>query len=59
MDNQNHTSQYQSNQGGQTKTNVSLYVCDIPQNITKEELDSVFKCFAGFNEVRLARDKNR
>jgi len=41
------------------KTNVSLYVCDIPQNITKEELDSVFKCFAGFNEVRLARDKNR
>jgi RNA recognition motif-containing protein len=42
-----------------TKTNVSLYVCDIPQNITKEELDSVFKCFGGFNEVRLARDKNR
>lgn len=41
------------------KTNVSLYVCDIPQNITKEELDAVFKLFGGFNEVRLARDKNR
>jgi RNA recognition motif-containing protein len=44
---------------GHHKTNVSLYVCDIPQNITKEELDSVFSCFDGFNEVRLARDKNR
>ena len=48
---------YQS--GPSQKTNVSLYVCDIPQNITKEELDSVFRCFGGFNEVRLARDKNR
>ena len=38
---------------------ISLYVCDIPQNITKEELDTVFSCFDGFNEVRLARDKNR
>ena len=41
------------------KEGVSLYVCDIPQNITKDELDSLFKCFSGFNEVRLARDKNR
>lgn len=48
-----------SSQPSNQKTNVSLYVCDIPQNITKEELDSVFRCFAGFNEVRLARDKNR
>ena len=38
---------------------ISLYVCDIPQNITKEELDTVFSCFDGFVEVRLARDKNR
>jgi hypothetical protein len=38
---------------------VSLYVCDIPQNIEKEELESVFTCFEGFVEVRLARDKNR
>jgi RNA recognition motif-containing protein len=38
---------------------VSLYVCDIPQNITKEELESVFCCFDGFIEVRLARDKNK
>ena len=38
---------------------VSLYVCDIPQNIEKEELDSVFGCFDGFIEVRLAKDKNR
>ena len=28
--------------GENKKTSVSLYVCDIPQNITKEELDSVF-----------------
>lgn len=38
---------------------VSLYVCDIPQNIEKEELDGVFSCFEGFVEVRLARDKNK
>jgi hypothetical protein len=38
---------------------VSLYVCDIPQNIEKEELESVFACFDGFVEVRLAKDKNR
>lgn len=38
---------------------VSLYVCDIPQNIEKEELESVFSCFDGFVEVRLAKDKNR
>ena len=37
----------------------SLYVCDIPQNITKEELEKVFSQFNGFHEVRLAKDKNR
>lgn len=37
----------------------SLYVCDIPQNITKEELEKVFSQFSGFHEVRLAKDKNR
>lgn len=58
MENQNLNQNFVAPASGQ-KTNVSLYVCDIPQNITKEELDSVFKCFGGFNEVRLARDKNR
>lgn len=38
---------------------VSLYVCDIPQNIEKEELEGVFQCFDGYVDVRLARDKNR
>lgn len=37
----------------------SLYVCDIPQNITRDELEKVFSQFNGFHEVRLARDKNR
>ena len=37
----------------------SLYVCDIPQNVTKEELEKVFSQFNGFHEVRLAKDKNR
>ncbi len=37
----------------------SLYVCDIPQNISKEELEKVFSQFNGFHEVRLAKDKNR
>ena len=60
MENQSH--QVNQNYGQPPpalKTNVSLYVCDIPQTITKEELDAVCKCFPGFNEVRLARDKNR
>jgi len=34
-------------------------VCDIPQNIEKEELESIFSNFDGFKEVRIARDKNR
>ena len=38
---------------------VSLYVCDIPQTISKEELEAIFSKFFGFLEVRLARDKNR
>lgn len=38
---------------------VSLYVCDIPQNIEKEELEGVFQMFDGFVEVRIARDKNK
>jgi len=58
MDNQNLNQNYNIGPS-QHKTSVSLYVCDIPPNITKDELDSVFKCFGGFLEVRLARDKNR
>ena len=38
---------------------VSLYVCDIPQSIEKEELEGVFSCLDGFVEVRIARDKNK
>lgn len=38
---------------------VSLYVCDIPQSIEKEELRSFFNCFDGFIDVRVARDKNK
>ena len=38
---------------------VSLYVCDVPQNIEKDELADIFSCFDGFIEVRLARDRNR
>ena len=38
---------------------VSLYVCDIPQDIEKDDLDNVFSSFDGFVEVRLAKDKNK
>jgi hypothetical protein len=38
---------------------VSLYVCDIPQTIEKEELEAVFQTFEGFVEARIARDKNK
>lgn len=38
---------------------VSLYVCDIPQNIEKEELESIFSMFEGYVELRLAKDKNK
>jgi hypothetical protein len=36
---------------------VSLYVCDIPQNIEKLDLEEIFKYFDGYVEVRLAKDK--
>lgn len=38
---------------------VSLYVCDIPQDIEKEELDSVFSAFDGFVDLRIAKDRNK
>jgi hypothetical protein len=38
---------------------VSLYVCDIPQNIEKEDLEGIFNIFDGFVEVRIAKDKNK
>jgi hypothetical protein len=38
---------------------VSLYVCDFPQNIERDELTDIFRVFDGFIEVRLARDKTR
>jgi len=38
---------------------VSLYVCDIPQNIEKEDLEFIFKNYDGFVDVRIARDKNK
>jgi RNA recognition motif-containing protein len=38
---------------------ISLYVCDIPQTIEKDELAEIFSCFDGFLEVRIARDRNK
>jgi hypothetical protein len=38
---------------------VSLYVCDFPPSIEKEELAEIFSCFDGFVEVRIARDRNK
>lgn len=38
---------------------VSLYVCDIPQNIERDELEGVFSCYEGFIDSRIARDKNK
>ena len=38
---------------------VSLYVCDIPQTIERDELTEIFSCFDGFVEVRIARDRNK
>jgi hypothetical protein len=40
-------------------SNVSLYVCDIPQNIEKEELEGIFKGFDGLVDCRIARDKTK
>jgi hypothetical protein len=31
----------------------------MPQTISKEELEAIFNKFMGFQDVRVARDKNR
>ena len=36
----------------------SLYVCDFPQDLEKEDIDQIFSEFDGFIEVRIARDRN-
>lgn len=38
---------------------VSLYICDIPQDIVKEELEKLFRDFDGFIDLRIARDKTK
>ena len=38
---------------------VSLYVCDVPDSVEKEELVEMFGVFEGFIDVRLAKDRNR
>lgn len=38
---------------------VSLYVCDIPQTVEKDELREIFSVFNGYIEVRIAKDRNR
>jgi RNA recognition motif-containing protein len=38
---------------------VSLYICDIPQEIEKEEIEKLFKDFGGFKDIRVARDKTK
>lgn len=37
---------------------VSLYVCDFPQNLEKEELSAIFENFDGYIETRTARDRS-
>jgi RNA recognition motif-containing protein len=36
---------------------VSLYVCDFPQSVEKDELSSIFDKFEGYIETRTARDR--
>jgi len=38
---------------------VSLYICDIPQDIDQDELERLFKDFGGFKELRVAKDKTK
>jgi hypothetical protein len=38
---------------------VSLYICDIPQDIDPTELENLFKDFAGFKDLRVAKDKTK
>jgi len=38
---------------------VSLYVCDIPQDIEKPELQEIFKAIDGLIDLRIARDKTK
>jgi hypothetical protein len=40
------------------KSMVSLYVCDFPQSLQKEELSSIFESFDGYLETRTARDRS-
>ena len=37
---------------------VSLYVCDFPDSIGKEDLTSIFQGFEGYIETRTARDRS-
>ena len=37
---------------------VSLYVCDFPDNLEKDELSSIFNGFDGYIETRTARDRS-
>ena len=38
---------------------VSLYVCDMPQTVDKQDLVEIYGRYGGFVEVRIARDRNR
>ena len=38
---------------------VSLYICDIPQDIDQTELEKLFGDFRGFKDLRIARDKTK
>eukprot|EP00826_Nyctotherus_ovalis_P056471 TRINITY_DN7631_c0_g1_i1.p1 TRINITY_DN7631_c0_g1~~TRINITY_DN7631_c0_g1_i1.p1 ORF type:complete len:352 (+),score=38.33 TRINITY_DN7631_c0_g1_i1:94-1149(+) len=38
---------------------VSLYVCDLPAHVEKEDVHKLFADYQGFLECRLVRDKNR
>ena len=38
---------------------VSLYVCDLPETVEKNELRDMFQVFDGYIDVRMAKDRNR
>lgn len=37
---------------------VSLYVCDFPDSLEKDELSSIFHGFDGYIDTRTARDRS-
>ena len=38
---------------------MSLYLCDLPDTIEREDVENLFSSYIGFIECRVVRDKNR